>query len=86
MKSKFLLIFSALFISLTLTAQKTDDEVLMFINTSSEDELVRENSAMVQENYMYQAEMIANKLISFFVIDDILNFIFKSFKSIWRML
>ena len=64
MKGKFLLIFSSLFISLSLTAQKTDDEVRMFIDISSEDELVRENSSMIQENFLYQAEMIANKLIS----------------------
>ncbi len=64
MKGFFLLLFSSLFISLSLTAQKTDDEVLMFINTSSEDELVRENSAMIQENFLYQAEMVANKLIT----------------------
>lgn len=64
MKGIFLLVFSSLFISLSLTAQKTDDQVRMFIDISSEEELVRENSAMIQENYLYQAEMIANKLVS----------------------
>lgn len=64
MKSKFLLILSTLFISLSLTAQKTDEEVLQLISTGSENDLVRENSSMIQENYLYQAEMIANKLVS----------------------
>ena len=64
MKSIFLIIFSFLFINLSLKAQKTDDELLLFINKSSELELVGENSTMIQDGYLYQAEMIANKLIS----------------------
>jgi tetratricopeptide (TPR) repeat protein len=64
MKGILLLIFSSLFFSLSLTAQKTDDEVRSLIVNSSESELVRENSSMIQENYMYQAEMIADKLIT----------------------
>jgi tetratricopeptide (TPR) repeat protein len=64
MKGIFLLIFSSLFISVSLIAQKTDEELLLFINKSSEADLVRENSTMIQDEYLYQAEMIANKLIS----------------------
>lgn len=47
-----------------LFGQLTDEQVLKMIQTESESKLVTENSRMIQDGYFYQAEMIADKLIS----------------------
>jgi tetratricopeptide (TPR) repeat protein len=47
-----------------LFGQLTDGQVLKLIQTGSESKLVIENSRMIQDGYLYQAEMIADKLIS----------------------
>ena len=47
-----------------LFGQLTDEQVLKMIQTGSETKLVTENSRMIQDGYFYQAEMIADKLIS----------------------
>ena len=48
-----------------LFAQMTDEEVLKMIETASEQELVAENSRMMQEGLLYHAEMVADKLLTF---------------------
>lgn len=47
-----------------LYGQFTDEQVLKMIQTESENKLVTENSRMIQDGFFYQAEMIADKLIS----------------------
>jgi hypothetical protein len=61
-------IFSFLFIltfPLFLTAQITDAEVLNIIQNESEQIIVSENSRLMQEDFLYHAEMLADKLLTF---------------------
>lgn len=46
-------------------AQMTDDEVFIMIESASETKLVTENSRMMQEDLLYHAEMVADKLLTF---------------------
>jgi hypothetical protein len=61
-------IFSFLIIlifPLFLTAQITDAEVLNIIQNESEQTIVSENSRLMQDNFLYHAEMLADKLLTF---------------------
>jgi tetratricopeptide (TPR) repeat protein len=46
-------------------SQLTDEQVFKLINEGSEQELVSENSRMMQEGMLYHAEMVADKLLTF---------------------
>ena len=48
-----------------LLAQMTDEEVLKMIETSSEQQLIPENSRMMQEGLLYHAELVVDKLLTF---------------------
>ncbi len=56
----YFLLFSPLFVF----SQLTDDEVFQLIQKGSEQELVSENSRMMQENLLYHAEMVVDKLLT----------------------
>lgn len=49
---------------LFLTAQITDAEVLNLIQNESEQMIVSENSRLMQEDFLYHAEMLADKLLT----------------------
>lgn len=59
---KFLLL--GLLLPMLSFAQMTELELRRHIQTASEEELVFLNSQMMQDNYLYQAEIVADKLIS----------------------
>lgn len=46
-------------------SQLTDEQVFKLLNEGSEQELVSENSRMMQEGMLYHAEMLADKLLTF---------------------
>ena len=48
-----------------LNAQMTDSEVMNLIQNESEQIIVAENSRMMQEGFMFHAEMLADKLLTF---------------------
>ncbi len=56
--------FCLLLISSFSFSQLTDDEVFKLIQDGSEQQLVSENSRMMQEFLLYHAEMIADKLLT----------------------
>lgn len=60
-----LIIFFALLASFTSFSQLTDDQVKELIQNSDEDKLLSENSRMMAEGSFFQAEMIADKLLTF---------------------
>ncbi len=64
MKILFSLFFIFLF-SLISQAQLTDIEVKEFITTASEEELLTENTRMMASNYLFQAELVMDKLLLF---------------------
>lgn len=49
---------------LLLNAQITDAEVLNLIQNESEQKIVSENSRLMQEDFLYHAEMLADKLLT----------------------
>jgi tetratricopeptide (TPR) repeat protein len=57
--------FIILIFPLFLTAQITDAEVLNIIQNESEQTIVSENSRLMQDDYLYHAEMLADKLLTF---------------------
>lgn len=55
----------AILLSINLTfSQKTDEQVIEFTKTANELELVTESSRLIDEGYLYQAEIIVNALIN----------------------
>lgn len=55
----------AILLSLNLTySQKTDEQVVEFTKTANELELVTENSRLIDEGYLYQAEIVVNALLN----------------------
>ncbi|MEN9997219.1 MAG: hypothetical protein RI922_209 [Bacteroidota bacterium] len=60
-----LIIFFALLASFTSFSQLTDDQVKELIQNSDEDKLLSENSRMMAEGSFFQAEMIADKLLTY---------------------
>lgn len=63
--NKFLTIIFGLFISLIGYSQQTEVEIKNVINKSSEQELIGENSRLLQENFFHFADLVADKLISY---------------------
>lgn len=61
---KVLTTFTVLF-SLFSFAQMTELEVRRLVKTAPEDELLVLSSQMIQENYLYQAEIVVDKLLQF---------------------
>lgn len=61
---KLLTTFTVLF-SLFSFAQMTEIEVRRLVKTAPEDELLVLSSQMIQENYLYQAEIVVDKLLQF---------------------
>ncbi len=61
----YLFVLAAVIFNHLAIAQMTDDQVQELIQKGSEQLLVTENSRMIQENLLYQAEIIANKLLTF---------------------
>ena len=57
--------FIILIFPLFLTAQITDAEVLNIIQNESEQTIVSENSRLMQDDFLYHAEMLADKLLTF---------------------
>lgn len=62
---KINLLFLLFFIPFNFFSQLTDEQVLKLIQEGSEQELVTENSRMMQEGMLYHAEMVADKLLTF---------------------
>ncbi|MES2799446.1 MAG: OmpA family protein [Bacteroidota bacterium] len=62
MKKQFLAIFIALF-AVAAYGQKTEFEVREMVKTASEQELVVECSSLMQENFLYYAEIVVDKLL-----------------------
>ncbi len=59
------ILFLLMFLSpVILFSQMTDDEVFKLIQEGSEQQLVTENSRMMQENLLYHAEKVADKLLT----------------------
>ncbi len=58
------LLFCLLFSPYVLFSQLTDDEVFQLIQNGTEQQLVSENSRMMQENLLYHAEIVADKLLT----------------------
>ena len=56
--------FCLLLFSTFSFAQLNDDDVLKLIQEGSEQQLVSENSRMMQEFLLYHAEMVADKLLT----------------------
>jgi outer membrane protein OmpA-like peptidoglycan-associated protein/tetratricopeptide (TPR) repeat protein len=55
----------AILLSFNLTfSQKTDEQVIEFTKTANELELVTESSRLIDEGYLYQAEIVVNALIN----------------------
>jgi outer membrane protein OmpA-like peptidoglycan-associated protein/tetratricopeptide (TPR) repeat protein len=55
----------AMLLSINLTfSQKTDEQVIEFTKTANELELVTESSRLIDEGYLYQAEIVVNALIN----------------------
>jgi outer membrane protein OmpA-like peptidoglycan-associated protein len=55
----------AILLSLNLTfGQKSDEQVIEFTKTANELELVTESSRLIDEGYLYQAEIVVNALIN----------------------
>ncbi len=63
--NKILTITFGLFISLIGYSQQTEVEIKNVINKSSEQELIGENSRLLQENFFHFADLVADKLISY---------------------
>ena len=51
-------------LSLPLMSQTTEEQILDLIKNGSEQELVSENSRLMQEGLLYHAEMLADKLLT----------------------
>jgi tetratricopeptide (TPR) repeat protein len=47
------------------SSQMTDEQVFQLIQNGSEQALITENSRMMQEGYLYHANMVADKLLTF---------------------
>lgn len=62
MKTIFTLLFSV--ITIAVFGQFTDQEITDLINNADEKKLVIENSRLMKEGFFYQAEMIADKLLT----------------------
>ena len=63
--NKFLTLTLGLFISLMAYSQQTEVEIKNVINKSSEQDLIGENSRLLQENFFHFADLVADKLISY---------------------
>lgn len=63
-KSYSILLLICLFFSYEANSQMTDEQVFQLIKNGSESQLVSENSRMMQEGFLYHAEMLADKLLT----------------------
>lgn len=62
---KFTGLVVAFFATLSLYGQMTELEVRQMVKTASETELLVTSSQMMQENYLYQAEIVVDRLLQF---------------------
>ncbi len=62
---KFTGLVVAFFATLSLYGQMTELEVRQMVKTASEAEILVTSSQMMQENYLYQAEIVVDRLLQF---------------------
>lgn len=63
---KHLILFIALIFSTNNSfSQFSDNQIRDFISKSNEDQLIRENTRLMIEGFLYQAEMVTDKLLTF---------------------
>lgn len=62
MKKHFLAILIACF-AITAFGQRTESEIREMVKTASEAELVMESSSLIQENFLYFADIVTDKLL-----------------------
>ena len=65
MKFKSALLYLLLFNAFTIFSQFTDEEIRTKIANSDETTLLKDNSHLMQEGFLYQAEWVADKLLTF---------------------